>query len=124
LIDISALKPEHNVFLVGTTNYLDRIDPRILRGGRFSEKIEIGVPDDAGYEKLMARYLGRARLSEGVTVEMLVERVRGISPADLEATINSMKRAAMRRMKSGDTELPPLRLDDMDEALDRVRPRF
>ena len=39
LIEISALKPEHNVFLIGTTNYLQRVDPRILRGGRFSEKI-------------------------------------------------------------------------------------
>ncbi len=60
LIEISALKPEHNVFLIGTTNYLDRIDPRILRGGRFSEKIEIGVPDEAGYRRLLARYLGNA----------------------------------------------------------------
>ncbi|MEZ5355298.1 MAG: ATP-binding protein, partial [Bryobacteraceae bacterium] len=46
LIEISALKPEHNVFLVGTTNDLDRVDPRILRGGRFSEKVELGLPDE------------------------------------------------------------------------------
>jgi transitional endoplasmic reticulum ATPase len=58
LIEISALKPEHNVFLIGTTNYLDRVDPRILRGGPFSEKIEIGAPDEAGYRRLLARYLG------------------------------------------------------------------
>ena len=58
LIEISALKPEHNVFLIGTTNYLDLVDPRILRGGRFSEKIEIGLPDDDGYRKLIGRYLG------------------------------------------------------------------
>ena len=63
LIEISALMPEHSVFLVGTTNYIDRIDPRILRGGRFSEKIEIGVPDDAGYRRLIVRYIGKARLA-------------------------------------------------------------
>ena len=61
LIEISALKPEHNVFLIGTTNYLERIDPRILRGGRFSEKIEIGVPDEAGYRRLVERYWGGHR---------------------------------------------------------------
>src|SRR5438132_1439741 len=47
MIAISDLQPEQNVFLVGTTNHADHIDPRILRGGRFSEKIEIGLPGRA-----------------------------------------------------------------------------
>jgi SpoVK/Ycf46/Vps4 family AAA+-type ATPase len=98
LIEISALKQEHNVFLVGTTNYLDRVDSRILRGGRFSEKIEIGAPDEAGYRRLLARYLGKARLADDLTLQMIVRRIHGMSPADLEATVNAMKRAAMRRM--------------------------
>ncbi len=124
LIEISALNPEHGVFLVGTTNYIDRVDPRILRGGRFSEKIEIGVPDDAGYRRLIVRYIGKARLDTGVTPEVLIERVRGVAPADLEATIHAMKRVAMRRMTSPDAELPALLLEDLDEALARVQPRF
>ncbi len=124
LIEISALKPEHNVFLVGTTNYPDRIDPRILRGGRFSEKIEIGVPDEAGYRRLLTRYLGKAQLEAGLTPEAIIARVQGLSPADLEATINAMKRVAMRRMSSDAHQLPPLRLQDLEEALGRVQPRF
>jgi transitional endoplasmic reticulum ATPase len=124
LIEISALKPEHNVFLVGTTNYPDRIDPRILRGGRFSEKIKIGVPDEAGYGRLLRRYLGKAQLEDSLTPEALISRVQGLSPADLEATINAMKRVAMRRMSSDAHRLPALRLQDLDEALGRVQPRF
>jgi transitional endoplasmic reticulum ATPase len=27
LIEISNLRPEHNVFLIGTTNYIERVDP-------------------------------------------------------------------------------------------------
>ena len=34
---ISDLEPQHNVFLIGTTNHLENIDPAILRGGRFSK---------------------------------------------------------------------------------------
>lgn len=124
LIEISALGPEHGVFLIGTTNYIDRVDPRILRGGRFSEKIEIGIPDDAGYRRLIERYVGKARLDAGVTPEILVARVRGIAPADLEATIHAMKRVAMRRMVASSDELPALVLQDLDEALARVQPRF
>ena len=124
LIEISALKAEHQLFLVGTTNYIDRIDPRILRGGRFSEKVEIPVPDQAGYQKLVARYLGKARLGAGVTVQSLAERVSGMAPADLEATIHAMKRVAMRRMAANSKELPPLGPADLDEALGRVQPHF
>jgi transitional endoplasmic reticulum ATPase len=124
LIEISALKPEHQIFLVGTTNYLDRIDPRILRGGRFSEKVVVPVPDEAGYRKLVVRYLGKARLERELTVQALAERVAGMAPADLEATIQSMKRVAMRRMDPNAKELPPLNLGDLDEALGRVQPRF
>lgn len=124
LIEISALGPEHGVFLIGTTNYIDRVDPRILRGGRFSEKIEIGIPDDAGYRRLIERYVGKARLDAGVTPEIFIARVRGIAPADLEATIHAMKRVAMRRMVTSSDELPALVLQDLDEALARVQPRF
>ena len=124
LIEISALKPEHQIFLVGTTNYLDRIDPRILRGGRFSEKVAVPVPDEAGYRKLVMRYLGKARLGRELTVQALAERVTGMAPADLEATIQSMKRVAMRRMDPNAKELPLLNLGDLDEALGRVQPRF
>ena len=44
LTEISGLQPENNVFLVGTTNHPENIDPRVLRGGRFSEKIQIQLP--------------------------------------------------------------------------------
>ncbi len=124
LIEISALKPDHNVFLIGTTNYLDRVDPRILRGGRFSEKTEIGVPDDAGYQKLLSRYLGNARLSARLPFEEFIPRIRGMPPADLEATVIAAKRSAMRRMGSGAETLPPLEAEDFDAALTRVRTTF
>jgi transitional endoplasmic reticulum ATPase len=124
LIEISALKPEHNVFLIGTTNYLNRVDPRILRGGRFSEKIEIGAPDEAGYRILLARYLGKAQLADGLTLDVIIRRIQGMSPADLQATVNTMKRAAMRRMRVGATELPSLEAEDLEEALGRVQPRL
>jgi transitional endoplasmic reticulum ATPase len=123
LIEISALKPEHNVFLVGTTNYLDRVDPRILRGGRFSEKIEIGAPDEAGYRRLLARYLGKAQLAGDLSLDIIIRRVQGMSPADLEAMVNTMKRLAMRRMPSGGSQLPPLDVGDLEEALGRVLPQ-
>jgi transitional endoplasmic reticulum ATPase len=124
LMEITALETAHNVFLIGTTNHIDRIDARVVRGGRFGEKIEVGVPDTAGYRKLIAKYLGRARLIEGLTVESLVEHLEGVSPADLEAICKAAKRFAMRRLHADGVELPPLEWDDFAQAMKRIQVQF
>jgi transitional endoplasmic reticulum ATPase len=124
LIEITALEAAHNVFLIGTTNRLDQIDARVLRGGRFGEKIEIGVPDSAGYAKLIVRYLGRARLTDGLTMEYLVRQLNGVAPADLEAICKAAKRFAIRRLPEGADELPPLQWDDFAQAMKRIQVQF
>lgn len=120
LIEISAIKPETAVFFIGTTNNYGRIDPRVLRGGRFSEKIEIGLPNLEGYCKLVVRFLGEATLESELTHERIAHRVQGASPADLQAVLTSMKRFAMRRLAAPDSTLPPLSVVDLNEALRRV----
>ncbi|HEU0142402.1 MAG TPA: AAA family ATPase [Bryobacteraceae bacterium] len=121
---ISELEPQHNVFLIGTTNHLDSIDAAILRGGRFSEKIEIGTPHESGYQCLLKKHLDGVRLVEALSVELLAERMKGISPADLEAICHSAKRMAMRRMAEDAEELPPLTWNDFTEAMKRVQVQF
>jgi SpoVK/Ycf46/Vps4 family AAA+-type ATPase len=121
---ISELEPQHNVFLIGTTNDLSSIDAAILRGGRFSEKIEIGMPHESGYQRLLTKHLDGIRLVGGLSVELLAERLKGISPADLEAVCQSAKRMAMRRMAEDAEELPPLVWNDFTEAMKRIQVQF
>jgi transitional endoplasmic reticulum ATPase len=121
---ISELEPQHNVFLIGTTNHLGSIDGAILRGGRFSEKIEIGTPHQSGYQRLLSKHLEGIQLIEGLSVELLAERLKGISPADLDAICNSAKRMAMRRMAEDAEQLPPLVWSDFTDAMKRVQVRL
>jgi transitional endoplasmic reticulum ATPase len=115
--EISQLLPEHNVFLIGTTNHLDRIDPAILRGGRFSEKIEIGPPGPANRERLLRKYLDGVQFE--VAINRLVERLAGLSPADLEAICKAAVRNALGRSER-DNYIPPLVWDDFEHAIRRV----
>lgn len=121
---ISELEPQHNVFLIGTTNHLGSIDAAILRGGRFSEKIEIGTPHQSGYLRLLSKHLEGIQLIEGLSVELLAERLKGVSPADLDAICNSAKRMAMRRMAEDAEQLPPLVWSDFTDAMKRVQVRL
>jgi transitional endoplasmic reticulum ATPase len=124
LMLMSQLDPGNQVFLVGTTNHIGNIDPRVLRGGRFTEKIEIGVPDDQGYLRLIERYLGPTPLAAGLTFHDLSARLRGISPADLKGLVNTAKRMAMNRMTDGEVALPPLAWKDFELALKRNQNSF
>jgi transitional endoplasmic reticulum ATPase len=119
LMLMSQLDPGNQVFLVGTTNHIEHIDPRVLRGGRFTEKIEVGVPDDQGYLRLIEKYLGPIPLAAGLTCVDLLTRLRGISPADLQGVVNTAKRMAMNRMTASDEALPPLIWEDFEQAIKR-----
>lgn len=120
MIEISNLHPEQNVFLVGTTNHPGHIDPRVLRGGRFSEKIEIGLPGRTARARLLERYLGGVALSPDAGIATLAERLRDFAPADLEAISNAARRFAFNRAPDS-SQLPPLTLADFEKAVQRVR---
>ncbi len=120
LIEISNLHPEQNVFLVGTTNHPDRIDPRVLRGGRFSEKIEIGMPGRQNRERLLQKYLDGIALGPDAAISTLADRLDNLSPADVEAISKTARRFAFNRAPDG-SELPPLIWEDFEKAAKRVR---
>jgi transitional endoplasmic reticulum ATPase len=120
LAEISALTPEHNVFLVGTTNYPENIDARVLRGGRFSEKILIQLPSQEQRARLLSRYLEGVRLDAALTIEKVAARLDGFAPADLDAICTAAKRMAFNRLSTGD-QLPPLNQSDFDKAVARIR---
>jgi transitional endoplasmic reticulum ATPase len=120
LTEISSLQPENNVFLVGTTNHPESIDARVLRGGRFSEKITIALPDTGQRLELLTRYLEGTRLDPQLRIEELVDRLTGLSPADLQAVCTTAKRMAFNRVPNGD-RLPPLNWSDFEKAVERVR---
>ena len=115
--EISQLEPEHNVFLVGTTNHPDQIDPAIRRGGRLSEKIEIGLPGEANRERLLRRYL--QDLTIEFDIDRVAERLAGLSPADIEAVCKSATRRAFGRGDQDD-RVPPLTWEDFEHAVRRV----
>jgi transitional endoplasmic reticulum ATPase len=120
LTEISSLQPENNVFLVGTTNHPENIDPRVLRGGRFSEKLLIPLPDTEERAQLLSRYLKGAGLEPGLTIENIAKRLIGLAPADLQAISAAAKRIAFIRVANCD-QLPPLNGSDFEKATERVR---
>jgi SpoVK/Ycf46/Vps4 family AAA+-type ATPase len=120
LIEISSLQAENRVFLVGATNRPEGIDPRVLRGGRFSEKIKVGLPGRNGRDKLLLKYLGPVRLEAGLEFGLISGLMDGFAPADLKAICDAAKRLAFMRAQK-DQPPPPLNRADFEGAIERVR---
>ncbi len=59
-------------------------------------------------------------LAPGASMATLAERLRDLSPADLEAISNAARRFAFNRAPDS-SQLPPLILADFEKAVQRVR---
>jgi hypothetical protein len=46
--EMNAIALQEGVIVVGACNFIDRIDPAVLRAGRFDLKIKVPLPDAAG----------------------------------------------------------------------------
>jgi len=119
LTEIGNLSPQNGVFLIGTTNHLDRIDPRVLRGGRFSEKVQLQLPSKELRQRLFARFLDGLPLEPDASFPALAKLSDGFSHADVQALCEAAKRFAHRR--SRDDQKPVLMAEDFHKAMDRIR---
>ncbi|MFD2044178.1 ATP-binding protein [Ornithinibacillus salinisoli] len=74
---------KEGIFLIGTTNYPEKIDPALInRAGRFDRAYEIKQPDDL----LRRNYLhkkGIAKFIDEQTLNQLIEKTNGLSIAQL-----------------------------------------
>lgn len=85
---LDSAKTIDNVLFIATTNYPERLDPRIYnRPGRFSHVIKIGLPVDA----TRGAYL-RAILKNHRDVDTIVEKSRGFTIDHLTALVNAVYR--------------------------------
>ncbi|HEX2025909.1 MAG TPA: AAA family ATPase, partial [Actinomycetota bacterium] len=84
LAEIDGVAGQRGVFIIGATNRPDQLDPAVLRGGRLSRTIVLGLPDEAG--RLAVLRLHSARMpTVAVRLDELARATEGLSPADLRA---------------------------------------
>jgi len=85
---LDSAKTIDNVLFIATTNYPDKLDPRIYnRPGRFSHVVKVGLPGPKAREAFL-----RAILKNHRDVEEIVEKSSGFSVDHLSAVVNSVYR--------------------------------
>lgn len=85
------------VFVIGTTNRLDLLDPALLRPGRFDRIIAVPPPDAAGRRAILAIHTRRLPLAPDVHLDALAEELAGATGADLAFLVRAAAGACLRR---------------------------
>ena len=96
LTEMDGLQELKGVTVLAATNRPDKLDPALLRPGRFDLMIEIGAPDEAARAEIFRVHTRRLPLAEGVDVDALARRLEGFAGADIEGLCRRATLAAIR----------------------------
>lgn len=115
---LDGVDGREGVVVIGTTNHVARIDPAIIRAGRFDRVVRISLPDVDALAKILRHFLGSDL--GGVDLRPAAIAARGGSGADCEAWVKRAREIARRSgapmtpssliavIRDGRSELPPL----------------
>ena len=97
---MDGLRRARGVFVVGTTNQVELIDPAFRRPGRFDREIEIAEPDERARLEILTVQSRSMPLSAEARAALprLAEGTVGFNGADLAAVCQRAGLAALRRI--------------------------
>jgi cell division protease FtsH len=99
--------------VIAASNLLDKLDPALLRPGRFDRQVFVAPPDVAGREGVLAVHTRSKPLGK-VDLGLVAQQTSGLTGADLANICNEAAIFAARR---GASEIDDA---DFDSALERV----
>jgi cell division protease FtsH len=123
LTEMDGFHREEMVFVVGTTNFVESLDPALLRPGRFEFHLHIPYPDADDRRSILSIYNQKMNLRmTPETLDHAVKRTDFVVPGAAAGTLfsgdhlNALCRAiARRRLREGRTdETGP---EDIEQAL-------
>ncbi len=131
LTEMDGFHKEELVFVVGTTNFVESLDPALLRPGRFEFHLHIPFPDPDDRRDIVRIYNQKMRLlMTEETIDFVVKRTNDhvigaaagtrYSGDHLNALARSVARMRLRENLTGPTD-PDLVERAMTEYLDRPK---
>ncbi len=135
LAELDGIEELKGVLVLGATNRLDRLDPAVLRPGRFDEVVEIPLPEEPERREIFEVHLRGKPVAPNVKISGLAAKSEGFSGAQIASVCNLAALRAVRRAVAlaggSDTGNPPLATqakaqlepDDLAAALAEVSPK-
>lgn len=114
LTEMDGFGDNSGIIILGATNRPEIIDPAVLRPGRFDRKVNVGLPDVNGREKILGVHSRNKVLDSSVDLSVVAKSTVGCSGADL---MNIMNEAAILAARD---DRKVITKDDVDEAYEKI----
>jgi len=101
LREIDNLRDVKGVLLLGATNRPERIEPALLRSGRFDYILPFAKPDVADRAAIMQLCCRRVPLAPDVDFEEFAGRMKGFTGADIESLCKKATLSAIVEFQNG-----------------------
>ena len=122
LREIDNLRDVKGVLLLAATNRPERIEPALLRSGRFDYILPFAKPDAADRAAIMRLCCQRVPLASDVDFEDFAARMEGLTGADIESLCKKATLSAVAEFQDGTRAAPLLVLrNDLLAVLDSDR---
>jgi cell division protease FtsH len=113
LVEMDGFDTEGRVVVIAASNLLEKLDPALLRPGRFDRQIFVVPPDVKGRQGVLQVHT-RDKPLQDVDLELIAKQTSGLAGADLANICNEAAIFAARRGGHAIT------MADFDSALERV----
>jgi cell division protease FtsH len=114
LVEMDGFTARKDVVVIAASNLLEKLDPALLRPGRFDRQIFVSPPDVTGREKIFHVHSRNKPLADGVNLNLLARQTSGLTGADIANICNEAAIFAARR------GVDRVGMKDFDAALERV----
>jgi cell division protease FtsH len=113
LVEMDGFASSGRVVVIAASNLLDKLDPALLRPGRFDRQVFVVPPDVRGREGVLKVHTKDKPLQD-VDLGVIAQQTSGLTGADLANICNEAAIFATRR------ESAKLEMIDFDSAIERV----
>ncbi|PHT30162.1 Calmodulin-interacting protein [Capsicum baccatum] len=132
LIELDGLHQRVNVTVIAATNRPDKIDPALLRPGRFDRLLYVGPPDEKDREAIFHIHLEKMPCSSDMCIEELARLTSSCTGADIslicrEAAIAAIEESldaaeiTMEHLKTAIKQVPPSDVHSYQELSNRFQ---
>ena len=114
LVEMDGFSSTGDLVVIAASNLLEKLDPALLRPGRFDRQILVSPPDVAGREAILKVHTRNKPLASDVDLATLARQTSGLAGADLANICNEAAIFAARARRK------EILHGDFDDAVERV----